>query len=128
MYFCVIFVKILCFTVMEISFAGNRYGYKIFIYPAGKEYDFAVKAIDKESRKTSWINTVNKFLGALDIDPDDNRLDERFVDSDWIVSKKELKKFVRKTYRLFTDKEYLPYFEDYLDFDRREGEWENFEE
>jgi hypothetical protein len=113
---------------MEINYTGIRYNYKMIVDQADKMYWFSVKAIDKESQRTSWITTVNLFLKALAIYYDDERFNERFEDSDWLITKKELKKFVKKSIRLFTNEEYLPYFEAYLDFDRREGEWENIEE
>ena len=109
---------------MEISFTGIRYNYKIFIKSYGKEYNFAVKAIDKKTHRASWINTLNQLLSELDV----NYEEERFAESDWMVTKKELKKLVRTTIELFTDKKYLPYFEGRLDEDRYEGEWENIEE
>ena len=108
---------------MVTIISGNKYNYKLLLSSIGEEYQFSIKAIEKETKRTSFINTINVLLNELNIDSHNTR----FGESEWTISKKELKTFLRKINKLFIDEKSLPYLENFLDQDRIEGEWENIE-
>ena len=103
---------------------GEKYIYKIDDVQLGEQYLFILKAIDQINRRASIINTVNPLLSELEINSNNNR----FWEPEWIVTKDEVRAFSEKIKNMLTDKKYLEYFEDFLDQDRIESEWENIEE
>lgn len=105
------------------TISGQKYLYKISLSGSRNHYNFTVKAIDKQTKRTSFINTVNPLLSQLGIELSDNR----YWESDWLLTKKELNSFYKKIKNILRNKEYLIYFESYLDQDRDEGEWENID-
>ncbi|MBI5573675.1 MAG: hypothetical protein HY919_03875 [Elusimicrobia bacterium] len=107
---------------METIVKGNRYNYKILNTHLDKKNSlFSIKAIHKQSRRSSYITTVNIVLSNLNV----NSEEPRFWESDWIVNKKEAKKLIKDAKELFSDNKYLPFVENYLNFDRKESEWGN---
>ena len=82
---------------------------------------FSVEAIDKLTRKCSFINNLNYILSYLGIDIDN----PDFYDSTWILKDDLAKDLFNKMKKLFSDNETLAGLENYLDLDREEGEWEN---
>lgn len=105
---------------METIIKGNRYNYKIFNTQLNEENSFfSIKAIHKQSRRSSYITTVNIVLSNLDV----NSEEPRFWESDWVVNKKEAMKLSKNAKGLFSNKKYLPFVENYLNFDRKESEW-----
>lgn len=105
------------------SIIGHKYLYKISISRFYNKYYFTVFAVDKVSKRTSVINTINPLLGELRIDLND----DRFWESDWLLTNEEMISISEKVKNILVDKEYLIYFENYLDKDRNEGEWERGE-
>jgi hypothetical protein len=108
---------------MMQTFIGRKYIYKIDQHKLGENFSLALKAVDKKTRRVSTINTINPLLSELKIDSNNNQ----FWESEWFVTKNEFKILLAKIKKILSDKEYLKYFESYLDKDRIEGEWENFE-
>lgn len=107
-----------------MSIKGIRYDYKIFYFPLNKNaYYFSIKAVHRQTRRTSFITTVNIILSELGIDSDEPKCWE----ADWILSCKDANKYSKRARKLFSDKNFLPYIEKYLDIDRQESEWENYE-
>lgn len=109
---------------MKKVFKGNRYNFKIFNLPLGKRQSvFYIKAKHKETSRTSFITNVNIILSELNI-PLNNLT---FEESEWVLSKKRAKELTLAAERFLSDKEVLPYVEEYLDLDRDQSEWENYE-
>ena len=115
--------KILRAIIVVTIKSGNKYNYKLLLYSIGEEYQFSIKAIEKETKRTSFITTINVLLNELNINSQNNR----FWESEWLINKKELKIFFKKINKLFIDDSFLSYLENYLDQDRTEGEWETIE-
>ncbi len=87
----------------------------------GDEFDFFIKAQHIASRRFSYINNLNLMLSEFGIHSDD----PRSAESQWTVSKRELKTLTNKTKIMFSDINFVEYIEKQLDYDRAEGEWEN---
>lgn len=110
---------------MKKLFKGNKYSYKILLFKLSqKRYYLDLKATDIRAKRTSFINTVNIVLSSLDILPQEM---PRLCESDWILNKSQATRLTKSAERLFSGKEFLPRLESYLDFDREQSEWENYE-
>lgn len=109
---------------MEIVFKGNRYNFKIFNMPISKRQNiFYIKAIHKETRRTSFITNVNAILSGLNISSN-SRI---FWETEWVLNKRKADEISLSAEEFISDKEFLPYLEQALDLDRKESEWENYE-
>lgn len=106
---------------MEIAIKGKYYDYKILVSPDNDKFFFAIKARHNKTGRTSTITTVNLLLSEFNISGDNGR----FWESDWMLTKNEMKKYLNKIILLLIDDKSLDYFEDFLNYDRNEGEWEN---
>jgi len=100
---------------------GNKYNFMLKITDAGIKSDFSILAIDKKINLCSSINNLNLILSELGI----NYQDSRFTDSSWILPNKSAVSLFSKAKDLLSDMEFLKSFEEYLDLDRKESEWEN---
>ena len=110
---------------MEKIFEGNKYIFRISNFPLGKgESNFSIKATDKKTRYTSFVININAVLSELNVPYKDS---PEFWESDWVLNKKIADIFFKETKQMFTNKNRLAYIEDYLDFDRKQGELENYE-
>ncbi|MBU4320232.1 MAG: hypothetical protein KJ739_04000 [Nitrospinae bacterium] len=109
---------------MKTFVKGIRYDYKIFIFPRDRNNCyFSIKAVHKQTGRTSFITTVNVILSELGIDSNESM----FWESDWMLSRKEANKYSKHAYELFSTKNFLSCIERYLDIDRQQSEWENYE-
>ncbi len=52
----------------------------------------------------------------------------RFWESEWILNKAKANSPTRFTEQLLSNKKFLPYLEKELDLDRKQSEWENYEQ
>lgn len=100
---------------------GNRYSFRLQTTNTRIESDFSILAIDKKTNLCSSINNLNLILSELEI----NCQDCRFDDSSWVLPNKSAEYLCCKAKDLLSDMEFLKSLEDYLDLDRKEGEWEN---
>jgi len=100
---------------------GNKYNFILKTTETEIKSDFSILAIDKKTNLCSSINNLNLILSELGIDYQDSR----FADSSWILPNESVKSLFRKARNLLSDMEFLKSLEDYLDLDRKEGEWEN---
>lgn len=87
-------------------------------------YHFSIVAVHRNTRRTSFITTTNFILNLLDINTDENR----FWESEWLISKEERILFTHKFENFIKQKHSLIIFEKFLGEDRLAGEWENFEQ
>lgn len=109
---------------MKKVFKGDKYDFRIFNFPLGKRQSlFSIKATHKQTKRTSFITTVNVILSELNVNPDM----PEFWESDWILNSEKVNKLIIKAEQFLSDKRFLPYLEDYLDLDRKQSEWENYE-
>ena len=109
---------------MKKIFKGNKYNFKILLSQVRqKQILFAIKATHNHTKRTSFITTVNVILSELNI-PSDM---PRFWESEWVLNKKETGNLIVSAEQLFSDKKFMPYLEKYLDLDRKQSEWENYE-
>lgn len=106
---------------MTHTYDGNRYFFEIEFVPNLGQHVFNLVAVHKKSLRYSTINTLNTILSWCDIPANDRREN----DSDWILSKKEYKRFKKFVIDLFSDDYSISYLENRLDEDRSCGEWEN---
>lgn len=106
-------------------FKGIKYNFRILVSLVGQKQSlFAIKATHKQTKRTSFISTVNVILSELNINSDV----PRFWESEWLLDKEETSGLITSTEQLFSDKKFLLYLERYLDLDRRQSEWENHEQ
>lgn len=109
---------------MKTFVKGIRYDYKIFNFPRNRNIRyFSIKAVHKQTRRTSFITTVNVILSELGIDSNGSM----FWETDWMLSRKEANEYSRRTRELFSNKDFLSYTEIFLDIDRQQSEWESYE-
>lgn len=104
---------------MVSNIHGKKYNFKIL----AKDKCFYIKAKNKSTRRFSCINNLNTILSELGV----NVNDDKFGDSFWIISRKEVRKFGKIARELLSDKTFRDYLEEKLDEDRKCGEWENIE-
>lgn len=109
---------------MKRTFKGDKYDFKLFKFSLGeRQCLFFIKALYKPTRRTSFITNVNPILSELNA-PSNT---PKFWESEWILNNKEASKLIISTEQLLSDTKFLPYLEGFLDFDRNESEWENYE-
>jgi hypothetical protein len=109
---------------MKKAFEGNRYNFKIFNLPLGKRQSvFYIKAKHKETSRTSFITNVNVVLSELDI-PSDM---PTFWESEWVLNRRKANEIARVAEQFLSDEKFLPYLEKYLNLDKEQSEWENYE-
>ncbi len=104
------------------KFIGKKYIFELISEVNKNDVLFLIRAIDKETERTSCINNLNAVLSEFGIDEVTNK----FGDSFWIVTEKEAHHFAKIAENFLSDKKYLDYLEMRLDEDRKCGEWENF--
>ncbi len=109
---------------MKKFIEGENYYLEVVFKPNKKMASFYVKAKDKLSKRHSFINNLNSFLGLFAIDADSPLAEE----SQWYISKEEAKVYYESTIKAFSQKSFLSFFEHKLLEDRLCGEWENIEE
>jgi len=109
---------------MKKIFKGNKYNFKILLSQLRqKQILFAIKTTHNHTKRTSFITTVNVILSELNI-PSDM---PRFWESEWVLNKNEGSNLIASAEQLLSDKGFLSYLEKYLDLDRKQSEWENYE-
>ncbi len=104
---------------MIINIRGKKYNFNIL----AENNSFYIKAKHKYTKRTSCINNLNIILSELNVNINDNR----FVNTFWFISKKEVKKYGKIAKEVLTNKPFRNYLEEKLDEDRKCGEWENIE-
>lgn len=109
---------------MQFNFSGRSYFYKVFSYEKESLYYFSIVAVHKSTRRTSFITTSNFVLSIFEIRTDENR----FWESEWSITKDELRHFMDRFRNCVKYKYSLTALEKFLDQDRLEGEWENNEQ
>lgn len=110
---------------MKNIFKGDKYDFRLFSCSLGERRSlFFIKATHKPTRRTSFITNANVILSELNIPSNV----PRFWESEWIINKKDARNLTVSIGQLLSDKKFLPYLEKYLDFDRKESEWENYEQ
>lgn len=103
---------------------GRRYSLSMIIEKEeAEEFSFFIKAKHIASRRFSYINNFNVMLSEFGVHSDD----PKSAESQWTVSKRELKTLTDKTKEMFSDMNFIGYIEKQLDYDRAEGEWEYIE-
>lgn len=102
---------------MKTVIKGQRYTFDI----VGGGEEFYIKALHRASSRFSCINNLNAILSELNVSLDD----ERFEDSQWVLSKKQSGLFFKRAVGLLQSGESREYIERKLDEDRDCGEWEN---
>jgi len=109
---------------MNKLFKGKRYDFRILNFPLGKKQSlFSLKATHRQTKKTSFITTVNVILSELNVCQDI----PEFWESDWVLSNRKVNKLAEDVEQFFSDRKFLIYLEKYLDLDRKLSEWENYE-
>jgi len=106
---------------MITKIQGRWYNFEIGVQNEGTDFCFFIKAIDKFYGKFSCINNLNAMLSEFNVDVDD----PDFQDSMWVVSKDEVRRFLRMAKQILLDIRFRNYLEMRLDEDRMAGEWEN---
>ena len=115
-----------------ICIQGEKYSFDIVVENYSIDCYFHVRAICRDSKRTSCINNLNSMLSLFSPDcyksEDDYYAwldDSNYHDSSWVISKDEAKKLVKIAEKSLRDSSFLKYLENKLDEDRSEGEWEN---
>lgn len=109
---------------MKKMFNGNKYKYRLFNLSLGEKRSlFFIKAIHKQTQRTSFITNVNVILSELHIPSNVSR----FWESEWTLNEREAGNLIASATELLSLKKFLPYLEKQLDFDRKQSEWENYE-
>ncbi len=103
------------------TFSGFKYSFEVESQPYRELFSFTITAIHKETRRYSCINTLNQVLSEFNIGTDNPRAKE----SEWLLTKRESRDFLKIATHMFSDNKYLWSFESKLDEDRKCGEWEN---
>ncbi|TAK63494.1 MAG: hypothetical protein EPO24_04205 [Bacteroidetes bacterium] len=103
------------------TYSGFRYSFEVESQPYKDKFAFTITAIHKESRRYSRINTLNQVLAEFEIKADNPRA----VESEWLLTKRESRDFMKIANYMFSDNKYLWSFESILDEIRKSGEWEN---
>ena len=106
---------------MLIQVKGKRYNFEILSQDNEKDVCFYIRAICRNTRKTSCITNLNAMLSAFNVSP----LKEKYADSMWVVSKREADRLFSISRSLLRNNNYLNFLEGKLDEDRLESEWEN---
>jgi len=110
---------------MKNVFKGDKYDFQLLGFPLGeRRTHFTIRATHRQSKRTAFITNVNVILSELNIPSNA----PRFWESEWVLSKEEAKNLIVSVEKLLSDKMFLPYLEKNLDFDRKESEWENYEQ
>ncbi|MCG2808741.1 MAG: hypothetical protein L6275_00120 [Candidatus Portnoybacteria bacterium] len=110
---------------MKKVFKGNKYNFQIFNFPLGKrQILFSIEATHNRTKRTSFITNVNVILSELNIHSEI----PKFWESEWILNNTEANKLITVTEQFLSDKKFLPYLEKYLNLDRKQSEWENYEQ
>lgn len=110
---------------MKKVFKGNKYNFKILLSPLNQKQNlFAIRATHNRTKRTSFITTVNVILSELNIHSEI----PKFWESEWILNDREANKLITVTEQFLSDKKFLPYLEKYFDLDRKQSEWENYEQ
>ena len=89
-----------------------------------KDGYFEVKAVDKLTRRYSFVNNMNGLIGEL-VKDDDIFYDTMFGETTWDGTVGQVREWFTQAKDLFSDSSYLAYFEKFLDDDRLAGEWGN---
>ncbi|PKP56311.1 MAG: hypothetical protein CVT88_01540 [Candidatus Altiarchaeales archaeon HGW-Altiarchaeales-1] len=105
---------------MITNIQGEKYNFEI----VAENECFYIKAKHKDTGRFSCINNLNIVLSEL-CGNMGNINDDKFQDSQWIVSKHEIKNFEKTAKELLSDKSFRDYLEEKLNEDRECGEWEN---
>ncbi len=100
---------------------GISYVYDVISLSDKDKFYFSIEATHKTSHRKATITTINPILSELKI----TESDKRFKESVWILNKKESSHFMKIATQLLSNQNYLKYFEDILDKDRSQSEWEN---
>lgn len=115
-----------------IYLCGERYDFDIVIEKCSIDCYFHVRAICRDSKRTSCINNLNPMLSLFSPDCYESEDDYCALlddpdhrDSSWVISKGEAKKLAKIAEKALRDSSFLRYLEDKLDEDRLEGEWKN---
>ena len=98
---------------------GSKYTFLISSYRFTNNFCFDIEARHKKTNRHSLINNVNCILSGLGADIYNNK----FWESEWVVTKKQSKKFFRLAVDFLVDKNFVHYIEKQLDLDRSLGEW-----
>lgn len=103
---------------------GARYDFSIEVTPSRNKWNFAIRAIDRENRRSSVVNTVNAVLSELLTDEQDASA-SCWEDTPWKLSPAECLRLMQVASDMLTDERRLMCIEAALDEDRAEGEWAN---
>jgi hypothetical protein len=106
---------------MIMMMQGKKYSFQVVSRRESYHYWFSLRASSKTSGRTSCINNLNTILSQFGVEMEDSRVS----DSEWIVSKREVRCFVDTATQFLSDAAFLDYLEKQLDEDRMLGEWEN---
>lgn len=101
---------------------GTRYDFTIEVMPSRNQWHFAIRAVNRDSRRLSIINTVNAVLSEL-LTEEQDASDSCYVDTPWDVSPAECLRLMQVASDLLMDERRLAQIEAALDEDRAEGEW-----
>lgn len=96
---------------------GRKYIFEIEY----SDFDFAIKAQCKLTKRCSHINNLNTILSEFGIEMGNPRISE----STWKITKDEKRDLVDTAKAFLNDTSFLQYIEKQLDLDRELGEWEN---
>ncbi len=105
--------------VKEIN--GVRYDFRLEFEDVEGEVAFGLRAICRESQRTSCINNLNAILSLLHVSSEY----PEFEDSEWVVGRSRAARFRKLCMRALSDNDHVSLFETCLDDDRSCGEWAN---
>ena len=109
---------------MTKAFSGHNYSFKVDNFPLSKGQNiFSIISTHQPTKKKSFITNVNVILSELGIHQDR----PEFWESEWMLNKKEASNLATLAGRLFSGNKFVPYLENYLDLDRKQSEWENYD-
>jgi hypothetical protein len=103
------------------KFMGDKYLFELEIKPRGKNFDFHLFAIDRQTFHYSNINDLTTVLSWLGIEDGDPLVEDKC----WTISKRKMQGFRGIIRESLTSKDSLRYLESCLDEDRGCGEWAN---
>ncbi len=103
------------------TYTGLKYSFEVESHPMKDKFIFTITAVHKQSKRYSRINTLNQVLAEFKIEANNSRMNE----SEWLLSKRESRDFMKIASHLFNSNKRLRFFDSKLDEDRKCGEWEN---
>lgn len=104
-----------------MEFNGTRYDFRLEFDDIEGEVAFGLRAICRESQRTSCINNLNAILSLLQVNPEE----PKYADTEWVVGRSRAARFRRIVTRALSGNDYIQYLETQLDEDRSYGEWAN---